>query len=358
MRVLVVTVVHVPTDARILHRQIGALRADEADIVYAAPWTATGTPRPSDLRTVDLPLATGRRRVAALRATRRLLAGAGGDADIILLHDPELLLVLRGLRGLPPVVWDVHEDTASASVDKTYIPTWSRRGFRSAVGWLEAWAERNVHLILAEQAYAERFERPHPVVPNHPVVPETVGPSGDERVVYVGRLSRLRGAAELVAVGRALMGEVTVELIGAADADVRPSLEAAVADGAIVWDGYLPNDRALPRVGGALAGLALLHDEPNYRSSMPTKIYEYLGWGVPAITTPLPAARAFIERHGAGIVVPFEDPGAVVEAVQRLRTDAQTRRGMADRGRAAVVAEHNWAITSERFVELLRGWAR
>jgi glycosyltransferase involved in cell wall biosynthesis len=272
-------------------------------------------------------------------------------------HDPELLLVLRGLRDLPAVVWDVHEDTASAAVDKSWVPTWGRGGFRSAVGWLERWAERNLHLILAEEAYADRFERPHPVIPNHPVVPEAVVPTGDDRVVYVGRLSRLRGAAELIAVGRALAGEVTVELIGAADADVQASLDAAVAEGSIVWGGYLPNDRALPRVGGALAGLSLLHDEPNYRSSMPTKIYEYLGWGVPAVTTPLPAARAFVEQHEAGIVVPFEDPVAVVGAVHRLRADAQTRRGMAERGRAAVVAEHNWAVTSKRFVELLRGWA-
>ena len=46
MRILVVTVVHHPEDARILHRQIAALRERGHRIVYAAPLSARKvTPR-------------------------------------------------------------------------------------------------------------------------------------------------------------------------------------------------------------------------------------------------------------------------------------------------------------------------
>ena len=39
------------------------------------------------------------------------------DHDVILLHDPELLAAVAGLRRRrgPVVVWDVHEDTAAAA---------------------------------------------------------------------------------------------------------------------------------------------------------------------------------------------------------------------------------------------------
>lgn len=357
MRVLVVTVVHVPTDARILHRQIRALVDAGHDVAYAAPWSATGATPPSHVRSSDLPRATGRSRRASIQAARRLLRDQGPGADVILLHDPELLLAVRGLEDLPPTVWDVHEDTAAALVDKSWVPAWSRRAVGGVVARLERWAERNLHLILAEERYRDRFAGDHPVIANHPRVPDEVPRSGDDRVVYVGRISRLRGAHELIEVGRALRGDVRVELIGAADADVEPDLRAAVAEGAVTWDGFVPNDVALPRLGGALAGLSLLHDEPNYRVSMPTKVYEYLAWGVPAITTPLPLAEAFVRDHDAGIVVPFGDPSAVVAAVNRLRADDEARGAMATRGRDAVAAAHDWNVTAVRFVELLEGWA-
>ena len=45
-RLLVVTVVHRPDDARILHRQIALLRDEGYVITYPAPWRATGVEPP------------------------------------------------------------------------------------------------------------------------------------------------------------------------------------------------------------------------------------------------------------------------------------------------------------------------
>ncbi|MEJ8671970.1 hypothetical protein WKI71_37300 [Streptomyces sp. MS1.AVA.1] len=96
MRILVVTVVHHPEDARILHREIAALRERGHRVVYAAPFAARQmTPRPN-VEGVDLPRAACRDRRAALRAARTLLAERGPKADVVLLHDPELLLALPG----------------------------------------------------------------------------------------------------------------------------------------------------------------------------------------------------------------------------------------------------------------------
>ena len=79
-------------------------------------------------------------------------------------------------------------------------------------------------------------------------------------------------------------------------------------------------------VDGALAGLSLLHDEPNYRVSQPTKVIEYLAHGVPVVTTPLPLARRLVEEVGAGVVVPFGDVAATLDAVLALDADPDTRR--------------------------------
>lgn len=358
MRALVVTIVHVPSDARIAHRQIPALLRAGWEVIYAAPWSGYGEDPPDGWRTIDLPRAQGRRRLSAVRAARRLIGQLGRDADLILLHDPELLLAVAGVRGLPPVVWDVHEDTAATLLDKPWLGPVPPAAVAGLVRAAERWAERRLHLILAEEAYAARFQRPHPVVPNHPWVPCEVPAPGDDRVVYVGRVSRLRGARELVAVAEALGGHPLLEVVGPADPDVRPLLEAAERRGVLRWYGYRPNREAVRHIAGALAGLALLHDVPNYRVSLPSKVLEYLAWGVPVITTPLPAAVRIVaeEAGGAGIVVPFGAVDEVVDAIRRLAADPDLRRTMGQRGRQLVAAHYDWAATADRFVAHLRTW--
>ncbi|MGP4091980.1 glycosyltransferase, partial [Streptomyces sp. KR55] len=283
-----------------------------------------------------------------------------------LLHDPELLLALPGTlrrwrrRGRAPVtVWDVHEDTAAALAMKRWVPAALRPPLKVAVRAAERLAERHVRLLLAEDAYRARFRRPHPVVPNLATVPpEPPEPPGTDRVVYLGHLSRARGALDLIETARLLGPDVRVEVTGAADLDVRGALTEADRDGVLRWHGYLPNDRALALLSGALAGLSLLHDQPNYRHSRPTKVVEYMAHGVPVVTTPIPLAADLVLRHRCGLLVPYENPAATADAVRRLRADTQLRLGTAERGRAAALAELDWAERAAEFTGRLETWAK
>ena len=360
MRVLVVTVVHDPEDARIRYRQMAALREAGHEILYGAPFTAYGRTRPADLCTVDLPRAHGRRRLHALRVARALIRSSAADVDLVLLHDPELLVAAATLprRDRWRVVWDVHEDTAAALSLKAWLPDAVRPLVRWAVRGTERWADRHVRLLLAEESYTARFDRVHPMVPNSAVVPaEEPPPPGTDRVVYVGALSEARGAHEMVELGRELHGEgVTVHLIGPASGDVADALAAADRRGDVVWHGFVANARALELVEGALAGLSLLHDEPNYAWSRPTKVLEYMSRGLPVVTTANPASADVVDRHGCGVVVPFGDVAAAAAAVRKLRDDRAVRESMAVAGRKAALEHYNWNRDKAAFVTVLEGW--
>jgi glycosyltransferase involved in cell wall biosynthesis len=358
MRVFVCTVVHHPEDARILHRQIRALLDAGHEVTYMAPFRACNvTPWP-EIIPVDVPRATGRRRLHSLRAARRILKERGRNADLVLLHDPELLLAVpRRLRSR--TVWDVHEDTAAALGAKGWLPAPLRVPLRFAVRRLERRAERRLKLLLAEEGYRERFRGRHPVVPNTTNVPDTPpAPPGDDRVVYVGQLSLARGAADLIELARLLHDDgITLELIGAADTGVRPLLRDAQRTGLLRWYGFVPNDRALRMAEGAIAGLALLHDSPNYRHSMPTKVVEYMARGLPVITTPNPIAAEIVTQGSCGLVVPFQDPKATAAAVRRLRDDPALRLDMGKRGHEAARAHYHWPEQARLFVAQLEDWA-
>ncbi len=155
MRVLVLTVVHHPLDARIHHRQITALLDAGHEVVYAAPFTGYGVPLDEvDPRVVpvDVPRATRWARLPALRRARSCLRSQADVVDVAIVHDPELLVAGAGLTRHLPTVWDVHEDLAASFDDKTWVPPALARLLRGVVRRLERWAEDTVTLMLAEEA--------------------------------------------------------------------------------------------------------------------------------------------------------------------------------------------------------------
>ena len=188
MRVVVATVVHHPFDARIFHRQIGALLDAGHQVVYLAPFENDSEPVRTGLRCRRLPRSSSR--LGPLRAAARLLAEETTSADLAILHDPELTLLDRhiGCRA----VWDVHEDLHAQVADKDWIPGSLRGPARLAARLLERRAGRRFDLMLAEAGYQSRFDG-GTVVRNTPVVPEAVVEVVDPRVVYVGRVSLGRG---------------------------------------------------------------------------------------------------------------------------------------------------------------------
>lgn len=361
-RALVVTVVHHPQDSRIRHREIAALLEAGWQVTYLAPFAAhdetlpTATPA---LTCVDLPRAAGRRRLAAARAARAAVGRLAPEHDIVLVHDPELLLATAGL-GVDHLVWDVHEDPAGALVVKDWLPAPLRRPV--AAGWrgAERLVERRHPLLLAEHAYADRFARPHAVVANAVVVPQEVPPAGGARLVHVGNLTTARGSEDMVETARLAHAEsggaITLEVVGPARDDAsREAMERGVEAGCVVWRGFRPAAEAMATIDGALAGLSLLQDLPNYRGSMPTKVVEYLAHGVPAITTPLPLAEEIVFEANAGVVVPFADPEATAEAVVRLWREPAEAAAMGRRGRDLVRERYDWAKGGPDFVaELTR----
>lgn len=365
-RALVVTVVHHPEDSRIRHREISALLDAGWQVTYAAPWSGYGLTPPDGipgLRVLDLPRATGRRRLAALGAARALLRRHAAEHDVVLVHDPELLAAPVGLGLSTPVVWDVHEDTAAAVEVKRWIPGPLRRPVAAAVRGVERVAERRVHLLLADHAYAGRFRRPHPVVPNVALVPEDPSPAarpvdGVLRVVYLGSITLERGAAELVQIARLLPAGLRLEVLGPAHGPAHELLVGAREEGVLDWPGFVPAHEALARLEGALAGLCLLHDEANFRPSMATKVVEYLSRAVPAVVTPLPVQRDLVERSGGGAVVPFGATTEVVEVLTAWAADPEVPRALGRRGHAYVSEHHDWDRVQGDFLAALAGVAR
>lgn len=353
--VLVVTTVHHPLDTRIYYRQIGTLLRAGVRVTYAAPWTDCSVEIPKTLEGVTLPRSVGRRRVGAMLAARRAVRRLAGSVDAVLIHDPELVAATWGVRGTrQKVIWDVHELGPESTLYKAWIPSFLRPVAARLIAWLEARGAAHYRTILAEDGYRERFPTALAVVPNYPILPDAPSTQHQPRIVYTGNVTGARGGQEMIELARRLKGSVGFDVIGSVEDELRDDLMRAQEEGLLTWHGRVPWKEVGPRVEGALAGLCLLADTPNYTISLPTKALEYMSYGVPYIATALPRLKALAAEEDCGYVVPFEQ--AVEEALQvieRLAASDSLRDDVGARARAACERVYGWHAVEGAFLEAL-----
>jgi glycosyltransferase involved in cell wall biosynthesis len=253
-----------------------------------------------------------------------------GDVDIVSVHDPELIpaaLIARVLRRVPVVV-DVHEDVPAQVRYREWIPSLLRLPMMWSSRLLLRLAERFCTVTLAEANYRHLFRRDHPVFANYPDAGALPDLERDGHyVVYVGDIAGSRGADDMVDAVAAMASPLPLRLIGRCRPDLVGPLLSKAADLGVSLSitGPVPHRAAMEEVAGASVGLSLLHDLPNYRDSLPTKVVEYLEIGVPVVASDLPGTRQVVEDLAGVALVPPGDPAAAAAALDRMVAGPKVR---------------------------------
>jgi glycosyltransferase involved in cell wall biosynthesis len=65
-------------------------------------------------------------------------------------------------------------------------------------------------------------------------------------------------------------------------------------------------------------GLAILKPIPNYLESYPTKLFEYMGLGLPFITSSFPLYKSIVNNTHAGITVSPLNPNDIANNMFEL----------------------------------------
>ena len=343
-RILVVSTVHRADDTRIREKLIATL-APLATITYA-----TRPPAPSSRTGIEqwIGLAGGRlrRNFTALR----LLAGTGYDVAIT--HDPELLpaSILAGLLGRR-VVFDLHENVPGQLLTKEWLPPAIRRPLSRSSRTLLRLAERTCSITLAEPGYASLFARRHPVFANYPDDLPAPQPS-DGTAVYVGDVTSARGVPFVTEVMANALPDMPLRIIGPCTGRMATELRATNPQTDVI--GPLPHPEAMAAMATAAFGVAPLFDTPNYRHSLPTKVIEYLGSGVPVIASDLPGTRDESGDLPGVRLVAAGDASAWESTLRRAANDAGLRAAAHANARA-VRERFTWptAAVREWYRELL-----
>jgi glycosyltransferase involved in cell wall biosynthesis len=285
-------------------------------------------------------------------------------------HDPELLPWVKSAQKRCTVIFDMHEFLPAALQSKPYIRPVLRVPAARAARLGERSLLRGLPVVFAESSYLSHYPwvEESVLVRNFPRREDFIGvvPAGTaERehyreganlvIGYFGSITYERGAADAVELCGALRRigvTVRLELLGRFTARLERELaHLAKANGVLVrFLSARPLASAVPTMRLWDWALSLLRDLPNYRYSVPTKILEYLGCGVPVISTALAASAEVVQRTSGGIVLdPDPKQWVTAEFADALRSVAR-REELAREGRESVLRDWTWEREGDRLL--------
>jgi len=176
------------------------------------------------------------------------------------------------------------------------------------------------------------------------------------RVLYAGTLGMAQGARTLVEAA-ALAGPETVELTIAGEGPDAPVLRSEIRARSVAnvtMLGAVAPERIRALYEAADAGVVPLRDRAIFAGALPSKLFEVLAAGRPAIVAARGEAAELVLGAGAGLIVPPEDAQALASAFARLRSGPAEALAMGERGRAKA-REFDRPAAVQRWWELLTG---
>ena len=283
------------------------------------------------------------------------------DADVYILHDPELIPYGLRLKRLgKKVVFDSHEDIPTQVLGKPYLGHVQAFILSHSFRAYEKYAcHRFSGVVAATPFIREKFIKINSKtidINNYPILKEFdhARPWREKslQVCYVGNIAPMRGIRELIKACSLLQSPATLTLAGTFET---PALSAEVAlDKG--WDrvealGHLDRTGVSEVMASSMAGLVTLHPQANYLDALPVKMFEYMAAGIPVIASNFPVWREIIAGNACGICVDPLDPASISKAIDFLITHPAEAEKMGSNGRQAAINKYNWRCESKKMLD-------
>lgn len=210
-------------------------------------------------------------------------------------------------------------------------------------------------------------------VPMGAVIPERledISPVEDVRlvgrrvIVYLGALERARRSEIMIEAMEAVrqqFPDALLLLVGdAEEARERVWFDALVNNARlqdhVMFTGWLPADDARRHLRNAEIGLSPYACTPALEVASPTKVIEYLAWGIPVVANDLPDQAYLIHETQGGVCVPLSASGFAEGILQLLRDPVAARR-MGEAGRRAIPGLRGYDVIARQLAEKYRALA-
>lgn len=362
VKVCHLTSAHPRFDVRIFHKECSSLAKVYDVSLVVADGEANAVV--SGISIIDVGRPNGRMERFTKTPSKVLAAALEIDADVYHLHDPELMqIALKIKRKGKLVIFDAHEDLPKQILSKPYLSKISARLISGAVKRYEKYICRRLTAIITATPFiTSKFKSINPksfTINNFPLLGELFSESIEwhhrkDHVCYVGGLSKIRGAVEMID-GLAASKRVGVILHVAGElSEEETKTRVSASDGVnkVKFLGQISRDEVRELLASSKGGVVTFLPVPNHIDAQPNKMFEYMSAGIPVIASNFKLWREIIEGNDCGICVDVSHPEEIGKAIDQLLDDDQLAKQLGANGRRAVMTKYNWSIEEKNLLDL------
>lgn len=184
------------------------------------------------------------------------------------------------------------------------------------------------------------------------------GPEDEFRLIYHGTIAHRLGMDNAVGALDLLRNELPgarLALFG--DGDQVPELRAQVADAGLAGrvdfsDGFLPIEEIIPSIARAHLAVLPTRHEVSTDYMLPTKLLEYLAFGVPSVFTPTRTVRHYFgDDHPLFIHEPT--PERTAEKIRWVHANYAEAKRLTAEMQESWFSRYHWPEHKQRYLRLL-----
>lgn len=296
------------------------------------------------------------------------------ESDIYHIHDPELLFISPLLKIFTgrPVIYDIHESAGDFFEIKDDLPSGIRTFFAWLFRWLEpALAQLQSGLIFADEQISKTFgriNRPKVILHNFPsqsfleaaVQTRKILQSDHPVILYLGGIKRNRGTTLIIEAFNLVnnaIPQAQLLLVGpffpvTLETEIRSEFEKRKLSKTIIITGAVPFEQVSEYLAKSSVGWIPFPPVPKYQKNIPTKLFEYMAYGIPVVCSNLDSVRVFIENGKNGILVAADDPSAHAKAIIELINNNDYSMLIGKNGQDSVFEHYRWSEEEKKLLWL------
>jgi len=333
-KVCILTSVHIPFDGRVFHKEAKSLAKAGYEVVLMILW-------------------------------RLFRLAIREKADVYHFHDPELMtvgLLLKLYR--KKVIWDVHEHYPNSIMDKFWISKGLRRCASKSFDLFERAVVRFFDYVIYTTPFVgaryEKLKVRSGPIENYPIIElsETFAKEPQEKIIYLGGMSRTRGLVEVVEAFSLVVRRYPsweLDLVGSCrpasfEDELRALAKERGIEANVKFISWVPYEEKERLSAQAAMGIITYLPYANNTSCLPNKLFDYMLVSLPVIASDFPLYREVVEPYRCGLIVAPEEPKQIAEAMIHLIEHPQEARQMGESGRRAVRERYNWEQESAKLL--------
>ena len=292
--------------------------------------------------------------------------------DVVHIHDLPLCSMIKFIKkkfGVP-VIADMHENYPYLVAEQPYMNSLFAHIFLSKKEWFikeKEWLAKADAVICVAEEMKQRMESEIKtplkisVVPNTPSILELNGLLSDNsgikarftgtfNILYLGGIDTVRGIDILIHAAEyasKVIRELKIIIVG--DGKMLPDMirmaRSLELSNTVFFEGWKPQEETGSYISLSDVCVIPHRKSPQTDNSSPNKLFQYLAFKKPVISSNCNSLEKLILAETCGIIYKDSSPEELAEGIKYLYEHPELRIEMGNNGYRAVMNKYNWEST-------------